>query len=76
MNVLPAHVLFIGFVWQVSDVAHLSLFKFSYNFGVQFRQEFAVFNQNCFSATAIGGFFQAEKENLQGKREWSQLVKS
>jgi len=74
--VLPAHVLFIGFVWQVSDVAHLSLFKLSHNFGVQFGEEFTVFNQTCFSATAICGFLQAEKENLQGKREWSQLVKS
>jgi len=64
MNVLPAHVLFIGFVWQVSDVAHLSLFKLSHNFGVQFGEEFAVFNQRCFTTTAIYRFFQAEKEKL------------
>ena len=64
IHVLPAQVLFIGFVWKVSEVAHLSLFKLSYNFGVQFGEEFAVFNQNCFTATAICGFFQAEKEKL------------
>ena len=64
IHVLPVHVLFIGFVWQVSDVTHLSLFKLSYNFGVQFGEEFAVFNQSCFTATAICGFFQAEKEKL------------
>jgi len=74
--VLPVHVLFIGLVWQVSHVANVSLFKPSYNFRVQFGEEFAVFNQNCFTATAICGFFQAEKENLQEEcGEWSQLVK-
>jgi len=62
--VLPAQVLFIEFVWQVSEIAHLSLFKLLYNFGVQSGEEFAVFNQNCFTTTAICGFFQAEKEKL------------
>ena len=63
-------VLVVGFVWHISEVAHLFLFKLSHNFGVQLGEEFAVFNQNCFTATAICGFFQAEKENLLGKKKW------
>ena len=64
VHVLPAQVLFIGFVRQVSDVAHLSLFELSHNFRVQFGEEFAVVNQSCFTSTAICGFFQAKKEKL------------
>jgi len=61
---LPAQVLFIGFVWQVSEIAHLSLFKLLYSVGIQFGEEFAIFNQNCLTATAICRLFQAEKEKL------------
>jgi len=62
--VLPAQILFIGFVRHISEIAYLSLFKLPHNFGVQFGEEFAVFHQNCFTATAICGFFEAEKEKL------------
>ena len=67
VHVLPVQVLFIGFVWEVSDVAHLFLFKLSHKCRVQFGEEFAVFNQRCFTATAICGFFQAKKRKAVGE---------
>ena len=67
IDVLPAHVFFIGFVRQISYISHLFFFEPLHNVRIQSREKFAVFNQRCFTSTAISGLFDAEEENLWGE---------
>ena len=67
IRVLPVHVLSIGLVREIPHVSHSFFFKSAHDVRIQCREQFAVFDQRCFTSTTISRLLPAEEEICWGE---------
>ena len=68
IHVLPVHVLCIGFVRQISDVAYLSLFKLSHNFGISLERSSLFLTKVVSPPHPSAGSFKQKKKSCRGRK--------